>query len=481
MKQFFTKHAVHEKNVLCFTHFFISAFIIPFIFIFQPAQAENTCTFNAAASVFKNSAFVGLPTNESYDLEMLFLPACAGRPDSTETDSTETTMYADGDTMGMYVIGVDTVYIIYEDTASYGLHLRESDNPEGIYKIALTDQIYNVQTGLLGMNITDLFEPGHANETLDLPKYPAGETPWDYLSELTPKTLRVFSGQGSRFMELFGSPRTAPNDPLNTTGTAMNGGYGFCMERIIPFFDATEDMESAPPLFPDPLDPGGSITEDIETDGDIDGTWLHHTFENTFKDFYNKWLKQPVFEVSDYSSVEEYPLYINEFIRLVQKIENENPGHTVDVVLCFNILSETATDCVNTLEYLLDNDMYDLNVRGIELGNEVYFDWAAEMMGFTDHGPVNAFIHYWDYINGYEYDSGTSGVDAGDGTYNATDFDLSTTLPADVLADHDFISAIKTNPETQNIKIGLPAYNLPNCGEYAFITDPGEDTSSNIG
>ncbi len=82
-------------------------------------------------------------------------------------------------------------------------------------------------------------------------------------------------------MELLGSARTALNDPFNVSATMRNGGYGFCMERIIPFYDGTDDdgVGDAPPLFDDtPNAPPISIWDDMnDLDGGLDplSTWLY--------------------------------------------------------------------------------------------------------------------------------------------------------------------------------------------------------------
>lgn len=118
-----------------------------------------------------------------------------------------------------------------------------------------------------------------------------------------------------------------------------------------------------------------------------------------------------------------------------------------------------------------------MHVVGVEIGNEVYFEWAGLMMGFQDVGEVSAFIHYWDYINGYEYVLGDSGVDPDDGTYGE-DFDLSTVLPSDVLADHDYLGALKSFDGT--LKIGIPAENFDPCLTWDtpfIIDDPDEETT----
>lgn len=408
-------------------------------------------------------------------------------PDTSEIDTSEnTSIYYDGDTIDMYVIGADTIYTIYQDTSSAdsnNLSLRETGDA---LKIILSNQTFNVQEGLLGINITDLFEPGHANEYDDLSKYPPGQNPWDYISALCPKTLRIFSGQGSRFMELLGSKRTAANDPFNVSGNMMNGGYGFCMERIIPFFDNTAGLSNdAPPLFDNsPLTT--SIWDDMnDADRSLNpaSTWLAAEYFKTFEDFYHKWEEQPLYDPTDpaYDTYEEQPLYINQLIDLKNKIEDENTGHTVDVMLCLNILSETATKCKTIVEYLQDNGV---TLKGIEIGNEVYFGWAKDMLGFDLHGHVTAFIHYWDYINGFNYTSGTTGVDLGDGfgdangQYNGSDFNLNLVLPADVLADHNYIGVLKSDAETSAVPIGLPGHNLPNCGQFPFVTTEGGGTKN---
>jgi len=165
-------------------------------------------------------------------------------PDTIVLDSSDlTSEFSDGDTIDMYTIGADTIYNIFIDTLTdiSGLYFRYEASP---MKIVLIN-------------------------------------PWDYLSELCPATLRLFSGQGSRFMELLGSARTALNDRFNVSATMMNGGYGFCMERIIPFYDGTDDdgVGDAPPLFDDtPNAPPISIWDDMnDLDGGLDplSTWLY--------------------------------------------------------------------------------------------------------------------------------------------------------------------------------------------------------------
>lgn len=212
---------------------------------------------------------------------------------------------------------------------------------------------------------------------------------------------------------------------------------------------------------------------------------------STFEDNYTKWDDQPIIDPTGIVEPSDMgpDLYVNQFIRLVEKIELENSlllGYTyvVDVVVCLNISTQTATEAVELIDYLLESG---INVVAVEIGNEVYFDWGRQMMGFTDHlnpplGPtsdVSPFIHYWDYINGFEYTDGDSGVDPLDGEYGDedVDLDLASVLPTDVLLDHDYITAINT--AFPDIKIGLPGENFNQCEEVGwdtpFIVDDPDD------
>ena len=154
-----------------------------------------------------------------------------------------------------------------------------------------------------------------------------------------------------------------------------------------------------------------------------------------FKGFADKWLEQQILDSSH--------LFIDDFIAMVKQIEDENPGHKVDVIVDLNIMNETASKCREIVEYLRDNDSCEINVVYVELGNEMYFAFSESMLG------IYTLEDYWTYING--------------GITDSLDIDL---IGSDVWSDHDYISEFKSDP-LFTCKIGLPVENLHDP-YYAF-------------
>jgi hypothetical protein len=392
----------------------------------------------------------------------------------------------EGDTIAEYTAGGDSVYVLYEDSipdSSFTM-AWEIPYPTEHMIIELTNHHLPVEEGLFGVNVTDMFQTGFANED-DMPGiYGANPDPWDYLTELKPKILRFPSGAGGKFYQPLGSTRTNPDGP----GFGfINGGYGINIDEVIRFYDVTDNLPSnAPDLYDVIGDPGFTSIEEDMVDGNCNlcNTWMSTEHTETFEDNYNKWASQPIIDPTGITGPADMgtDLYVNQFINLVQQIENDPDNlYTVDVVVCLNISTETATESVRLIEYLVNSG---INVVAVEIGNEVYFTWGREMMGFTDQvspddpiSPVSPFIHYWDYINGHNYAVGTTGEDVGDGIYGDAEFDLTSTVPADVLADHDYITAINTT--FPDIKIGLPGENFNQCEEIGwdtpFIVDDPDD------
>ena len=181
-----------------------------------------------------------------------------------------------------------------------------------------------------------------------------------------------------------------------------------------------------------------------------------------------------------YLGIWEEPLYINEFIGMVKAIEDENPGFTVDVIYTLDILSEPAAECKLIIEYLRNeslNHQLDVNVVGVELGNECYNNFFEFTMGFKLYDDYTAFEHYWAYINGADDYNTFFGITG--------DFDLSAVLPPSMMGldaygmnKHNYIAAFKTDPEFDDIKIGLPAENPsyePTEDKGPFIVEEDED------
>ncbi len=363
------------------------------------------------------------------------------QPDTLFADTIDLNL---GDTVAIYSEGADSVYILYEDSIVGADSLYyDLEYPTNHILVSLSSDHRAVNEGVHGFNLSDMFEVDHGN-VQDNDNYSVGgqPNPWDALIALSPKTLRVFSGAGSRFMH-----------PLGFKGATglTNGGYGFNLEEIVRYFDKTQvpfnDNPGIPAIIADIL--GGADPEKCENCG----LWMDASVINAFEDFYGKYKKQeedfPAYNALDYPTRESQPLYINQLLELVKQIEAANPGHTVDIIYCVNILSETATAVKETVEYMRSNSIHNVNVAGVEIGNEVYFNFYNQTLNFTD------FFDYWDYIHGY----------------NAPG--METLLSPEMFADHDYITELKGTPGF-DVKLGLPAANLSNCGEegdYPLITN----------
>lgn len=383
-----------------------------------------------------------------YDISTFYKPVVA--PDSTMPDSLT---YEIGDTIAIYTSGLDTTYILYAeelpDSLQENFWVIDDPNPKII--VELGHQSAPVNTGLIGVNLTDFFEPNKANKDNN-DNYSVVPNPWDALVELAPKTIRIFSGASAKFMHPMGSQYDAPEN-------LWYGGYGYNWKEMVSYFDLTDESQNGPGL---PGDYDWTVIESQLSD-ECDGceSWIDGNHTGRFVEFYEKCISQPTFDADDPADDTpiEQPLYINQLIELVDKIEEEQE-YTVDVIYCVNIESQSATELLATIDYLRDNGVH---VAGIELGNEVMGKFGQDALGFDD------FEHYWQYINGDPY----------------TDEDeqdaLEAALSDDMENDHDYIAAIKEDADYWGIKIGLPAANTPNCGaEYDFplLPFPGGDEAT---
>lgn len=399
-------------------------------------------------------------------------------PDSINEDTSQIAEESvKGDTIETYTSGGDSIFILYEDSTTID-SLYENLWTIGTTEhmlVELTEHHHTINQDLLGYCLSDFFSPGHANAAELEEIYNLDPDPWDKLSEFKPKSLRFPSGADGKFMEPLGSIYSL--DPLDDYYLWKNGGYGFNINDIIPFYDITDGAPGGAPTLSAIITDITSVIEPGCTDCD---EWMHEDWVEQFEGFFWKWYDQPIFDPDGLELHQQPDLYINDFIELIKQIETEN-GYTVDVIVCINIMTQSASEAKAMIEYLMDDTHhYPVNVVGVEIGNEVYFDYGRQMMGFKDEGEVSAFIHYWDYINGHEYTDATigededDGMDAGDGEYDG-DLNLINVLPNKVLIDHDFISALKDDIDL-DIKVGLPAMNLNKCdepgGDVPFIIDP---------
>ena len=377
----------------------------------------------------------------------------------------DTITYDNGDTVTIYTSGQDTTFLIYYEESEDTLYENAWTVPSNqtIQIVTLSHHDFAVNQGVLGLNLSDFFEPDHAGID-DLPIYIDTEVPnpWQAVADLAPKTVRSFSGAGGKFMHPLGYTVDDEDDPNDGR---TYGGYGFYWKELIKYYDWTDGV-----LTIDLASEIAAIVTDYASAdplvGDCDGCsgWMDSRFIDDFTDFYFKWQAQPFTT----GTLDPEDLYINQLIDLIEFIESENveTGLEVEVIYCVNILSQTATEMLDVIDYLTTNG---IDVVGIELGNEVYFDFQQLSMGFESFG------HYWNYINRGTY-STTDGFEEGE------EEDLLAVLPTNVANDHDFIFAIKGDDTYRDIKIGLPAQNTPNCGaEYDFpLTPPGFERGTPI-
>ncbi|MBP8753994.1 MAG: hypothetical protein WAU21_06920 [Chitinophagales bacterium] len=338
--------------------------------------------------------------------------------DSTEED---TVVYTTGDTVAIYTSGLDSVYITYAEAIPDSImeNLWVINDPHKQMIVELSHQHAPVNEGVIGINLTDFFEPLKANLDANV-NYTKVPDPWQAVADLAPKTLRIFSGASAKFMH----PTKPFYDPVNDI---TYGGYGYDWTEIISYFDATNTIE-APTLVPSGEYDFEMIYDELRgvfpdykacDDPTSECLWVNVDAKKRMIEFYEKSVNQPIFDPTDtdFDELDEQPMYINQFISLVNFIEAENPGHVVDVIYCVNIESMSASEMLAVINYLLYND---INLVGVELGNESYNNLGQLTMGFTD------FDHYWKYINGVDY------TDTDE--QEALDF----ALADDVEEDHDF-------------------------------------------
>ena len=294
-------------------------------------------------------------------------------------------------------LSADSKY--YDNANTYNAKLGVLDS--NIYA-RIGNSVKSVNKGLLGYHLGGVFD----DQTI--PNDSSSIDQWNWFSGLRPESVRIFSGSFSKFMHLLNGP-----------------GYGYNLEEIIRFYDVTDGV----------ID---TITLEDALDDNEDSLmlWIDSDEVGQFTKYRTKYLSQ--------FDIDSTRKYIDDFLYMIAKVETENPGHRVKVIVCLDIMISSATECANMVKYLRDNDIWDCEVAYVELGNEMYFDFSEAMLGIYN------FDDYWTYINGGYPD------------------DLSQYVVGDsVWFDHDYISAFKSDPAFQN-KLAVPARNLGTG--YAFFT-----------
>ncbi len=380
-------------------------------------------------------------------------------PDSTYLDSSINQDYQFGDTVTISIDGYDTVFSIFEDTTANFFVMDPTaiySNPSGIAN--------EVNLDLYGVNVSSMFQ--HAPEAANA-MYSATKDPWTLLTELKPKVLRFPDGSGGKFSRLLGSENL---DPTQDDYDTWNSGYGFNLGEIIPYYDFTDGVMEDPPIDVDDV-----IADYIAVTLSL--AWIAEADRDDFETLVAQYVNGQInYDPEDYDSKFEEPLYINEFIRLVQQIEAQDPtteddDYRVDVVLCLDVINETAQQNLAIINYLVNE--HNINVVGVEIGNEIYSKFYGRCMGFKEDGfpgsgSASAFEHYWDYINGGDYSTlGFPGY-----------FDLSVVLPPamEAVGAHDYIGVLNNSISGfSDIAYGIPAENNKYEGAPFITSAEAED------
>ena len=250
-------------------------------------------------------------------------------PDTVVEEITEDTL--------VYSDGADTIYLI-NDTLPYddslGLHFRDLEIADNFY-VTFGGIDKNVNPGIYGFNVTGMFDPS------TLPNDGTSDYAWQWLIDLAPEVLRFPSGSYSKFMHLL----------HNTDGTDAVG-YGYDIYEIARYYDWTDED-----MYFDYEELTLSNINRILYDEDIAlKTWIFEDHVQDFKSFRDKWFAQQCVTTR----------YLDDFISLVNQIDEAYPGRPLTkVIVCLNILSETATECRAITDYLRSNDV---NVVGVEMG-----------------------------------------------------------------------------------------------------------------
>ncbi|MBP8893596.1 MAG: T9SS type A sorting domain-containing protein [Saprospiraceae bacterium] len=235
------------------------------------------------------------------------------------------------------------------------------------------------------------------------------------------------------------------------------------------------------------IDAGGSsvpvtmaaILADLADDNCIScAYWMDTRYTTQLLDYYKKYTQQ---EALPDASATYDPAYINQFVDFINFIQTQNSNYSIDIYLDLNIISQTPSEARAIVDYLRDGDINgvtDITVAGVELSNEVYFNWARDLAGFA------LFNDYWAYVTG--------DVTWGDYTNDLGVLTHFTTITVDnpvsyaeyvmrpELYDntattydpsHDFFAALKASPP---VNIGLPAEN-PNGSDLVYGPDESDD------
>lgn len=348
------------------------------------------------------------------------------------------------DTAAYFIPKDETIaYQLINAEATGAMRVDDAEQNSGVLKLEITSKLNTIQIApstitqdvppnLHGTNIADMF--GQKQE----PEGFYGEDQWQILSDLAPNVIRIASGGSSMLMHLLHNPYTEANSK----------GYGFILEEIVQYFDNTDGQPdeinvldtSLLNSFLAEVNPDTAIKHwtDPNYDSILDDGWLNNvTIAGNCYDYIQKYKSQEL--------LPDTTRYLDAFIRLVKFIENDSANgnkqrnHKVKVIVALNIISETAEENKAIVRYLRNNPIYNIDVYGVELGNECYSLFYQKCMGF------NSFSRYYDYLTGFDfapYDDILRTEMVGNG--------------------HNLIYAFKSNPEfATTLKVGVTGYDNP--------------------
>lgn len=382
-------------------------------------------------------------------------------PDSlVNTTDSNMLVLETGDTIDINVSGMDSLFILYEDTSTISGDSISEENEfrliDATKDITITPGLLpkEVEEGLFGYHIEGMFTPKHLPQDTGNVNFPNS---WRWMADLRPKVLRFPGGASSRWTHLL--PYQDVEAPFDTLDPIK--GYGYDIKEIIRYYDATDDEINV-----DVTMPIDSIISDLnDEECDSCNEWMFALkYADEFENWYAKWVVQET-TIPEHQQQQ----YIDQFIALIDSIQQWEE-YTVDVIVDLNVISESASDCRRIIDYLRNpapkeeggNGVTAVNVVGVEMGNECNLGWGTDIMGWY------GFNDYWYLINGKGQADSLEGYFSGE--YNTWLDSLSEyVFSAEYYADHDFISAFKADSAFE-IQVGIPAANLKDndSTKYAF-------------
>lgn len=414
-------------------------------------------------------AFASSNTNSIFNLTNISIENnLLIQPDSLPEIIDTSSSYEIGDTIALNFAGLDTLFVLYDDTTMAGsdtlndtlaLRLFDVNKDITITPGAITK---TVAPGLFGIHIEGIFTPKHLPQDTGNVNFPSA---WNWMADLKPSVLRFPGGGSSRWMHLLPyKDEVAPFGVLDPIK-----GYGYDIKEIIRYYDVTDGSVEA-----HELTIMNSIISDMsDSTCDDCNSWMNDfKFQDDFENIYLKFLEQ-----ESNIPAHQQQQYIDQFIALIDTLQNQG-DYTVDVIVDLNIISESATQCKQIIDYLQNpdpkidggNGVTSVHVVGVEMGNECHLNWATDLMGFY------AFDDYWNLINGIGKDDDPINELTEEFEVWLEDFS-EYVFSEEYYNDHDFIAAFKAEP-TFNMKVGIPAANLKNNDSTKFAFRMMEDLST---